>query len=201
MHRHAVTRFAKTSLAVAVAAVSLAACQSVDQSAIEAQAYTDDTLNDPIEPVGPGSAMTVEGFEWGFDIVEGVAVDGEVEVTFENTGGTVHNFRIDNAAGENKKVEAPPGESDTGVLKLFAGEYTYYCDIPGHRSQGMVGDLVVYASPEEAAQADPDATETATEEGTESDTGPGTDAGGGTETETPAPTEGGTGTETESTDA
>ena len=153
MHRHAFGRFGRTATLVAVAAFALTACQSVDQQAIEAQAYTDETRNDPIEPVGPGGSITVEGFEWGFDIVQGVAVDGEVEVTFENTGGTVHNFRIDNAAGENKKVEAPAGESETGVLKLFAGNYQYYCDIPGHRSQGMVGELTVYATAEEASEA------------------------------------------------
>lgn len=153
MHRHALGRFGRTAATVAAAAFALTACQSVDQDAIEARAYTEETRNDPIEPVGPGSSMTVEGFEWGFEIVEGVAVDGEVEVTFENVGGTVHNFRIDNAAGENKKVEAPAGESDTGVLKLFAGNYQYYCDIPGHRSQGMFGELTVYASPEEASEA------------------------------------------------
>lgn len=153
MHRHALGRFGRTAAVFAVAAVALAACQSADQDAISAQAYTSETLNDPVEPVGPGSAMTVEGFEWGFDIVEGVAVDGEVEVTFQNTGGTVHNFRIDNAAGENKKVQAPAGEADTGTLKLFAGSYTYYCDIPGHRSQGMIGELTVYATPEEASEA------------------------------------------------
>ena len=150
MHRHALGRFGRTAVAVAAAALALTACQSVDQDAIEAQAFTDETLNDPVEPIGPGSAMTVEGYEWSFDIVEGVAIDGPVEVTFRNTGGTVHNFRIDNAAGETKKVEAAAGEENTGTLKLFAGNYTYYCDIPGHRQQGMEGEITVFVSEEEA---------------------------------------------------
>lgn len=141
--------------AAALAAVALTACSGgPSQDAIDAQAYTDETLNDPIEPVGPGGSLEVEAYEFGFNLVGGVAIDGPVEVTLDNIGGTQHNFRIDAAAGENKKVEAAGGESNTGTLKLFGpGEYTYYCDIPGHRAQGMEGTLVVYATPEEAEQA------------------------------------------------
>lgn len=140
--------------ALAVGAVALAGCQGVPDGAISAQAYTDETLEDPIQPVGPGGSLTVEMFEWGFEIVEGVAIDGPVEVEAINTGGATHNFRIDEAAGDTKKVEAPAGESDTGTLQLFGpGTYTYYCDIPGHRAQGMEGELVVYATEEEAQEA------------------------------------------------
>jgi plastocyanin len=146
-------------LAALAAAATLTACESVDQAAIEAQAYSSETLNDPVRPIGDGSSMTVEGFEWGFEIVEGYAVDGPVEVTFRNTGGTIHNFRIDNAAGETKKVEAAPQEEDTGTLELFSGNYVYYCDIAGHRAQGMEGEITVYATEDEAESA---ATETPT---------------------------------------
>ncbi len=136
-----------------VASLALAGCQSVPDGAIEAAAYTDATLQDPVEPVGPGGSLTVEAFEWGFN-VEGAAIDGPVEIVFENIGGSEHNFRIDTAAGENKKVEATGGESAEGVLKLFGpGEYTYYRDVPGHRGNGMVGTLRVFATPEEADEA------------------------------------------------
>lgn len=133
------------------AALALAGCQGVPDGAIAAEAEScpeGSDCFDPVQPIGPGSTIQVEAFEWGFD-VGGVAIDGPVTVDFSNTGGATHNFRIDAAAGDNKLVEAPAGEESEGVLELFAGEYTYYCDIPGHRSQGMEGDLTVYL-PDEA---------------------------------------------------
>ncbi|MFP5310267.1 MAG: plastocyanin/azurin family copper-binding protein [Actinomycetes bacterium] len=138
---------------VVAAAVALTGCASVPDGALEAQAYTDETLNDPKIPVGPGSEMTVSTFEWGFEVLEGVAVDGPVEITLVNEGGAFHNFQIDAAAGENKVVEANAGEEGTGTLELFAGTYTYYCSVPGHRGQGMEGELTVYNSVEEAQEA------------------------------------------------
>lgn len=128
---------------LAVAALLLAACDSVNEAAVKAQSYTDETLNDPVLPAGPGGSITVEGFEWGFEILQDTPQAGPVTVNFRNTGGTTHNFRIDAAAGETKKVEALAGEEATGTLQLFAGTYTFYCDIPGHRAQGMEGTITV----------------------------------------------------------
>jgi plastocyanin len=143
-----------TAAVAAVSAFVLAGCASVPEGAIEAQAYTDETLADPKIPVGPGSEMTIRTFEWGFDIVEGVAVDGPVEITLVNEGGAFHNFQIDAAAGDTKAVEANAGEEGVGTLELFAGTYTYYCSVPGHRSQGMQGEITVYNSVEEAEAAE-----------------------------------------------
>ena len=35
------------------------------------------------------------------------------------------------------------GDTDTGTYPLEAGEYDFFCDIPGHRGQGMEGTIVV----------------------------------------------------------
>ncbi len=153
-------------LLAAVLCVGLAAsaCASVDQDAIKAEQFSQATIDDPKIPIGPGSEITVEAFEWGFD-VEGVAVDGAVKVNFVNIGGATHNFRIDNAAGDNKLVEAPGGETAEGELLLFGGAtYTYYCDIPGHRGEGMEGEIVVYRDGEAPEDADTTVDEEAPEE-------------------------------------
>ena len=178
------------------AALTLSACQSVDQDAIEAEAVAcpeGSDCFDKVEPVGPGGAITVEAGEFYFELQDGVAIDGPVEVTLDNVGGALHNFRIDQAAGETKKVEADAGATETGTLLLFGGTtYTYYCDIPGHRAQGMEGELTVYVD-EQSAQA-----EGAFDEGTDEPTE------GGTETEgaaTEEPTEDSTATEEPAPDA
>ncbi|MDX1659485.1 MAG: plastocyanin/azurin family copper-binding protein [Nitriliruptorales bacterium] len=140
----------KLAAAVLVGGIVLAGCQSVPEAAIDAQAFNEERLNDPVRAVGPGGQLVVEAGEFFFDLEEGVAVDGDIEVTLDNTGGALHNFRIDAATGDNVKVEAAAGETATGTLNLFAGEYTFYCDVPGHRSAGMEGTLTVYRSEEEA---------------------------------------------------
>lgn len=142
--------------ATALLAVALSACSASNQDAVDAAAFTEETANDPVEPIGPGSEMTVESFEWGFDIVSGYAVDGGVQITLVNVGDAEHNIRIDAAAGETNLVQAAGGAEATDTLLLFGAPggqvYTYYCDIPGHRGQGMEGELIVYSTVEEAEE-------------------------------------------------
>lgn len=146
-------RHRTTASVLAVALLALGGCATSNPDAVEARAFTQETLDDPVVPIGPGGDLFVETFEWGFDIIEGEPVDGAIEVTLDNIGSTLHNFQIDAAAGENVVVEAAAGEQNTGTLQLFAGNYVYYCSIPGHRAQGMEGELTVYATPEEAEEA------------------------------------------------
>lgn len=140
------------------AALTLSACQSVDQDAIAAEALAcpeGSDCFDPVQPIGPGGTLTVTAGEFFFELEQGVAIDGPVTVELINEGSALHNFRIDQAVSDDKKVEADAGETATGELLLFGGtEYTYYCDIPGHRSQGMEGTLQVYLDEEAAAEAD-----------------------------------------------
>lgn len=140
-------------LALALCAgLAASGCASVDQDAIAAQKFSQATIDDPKIPIGPGSEIVVDTFEWGFEIVEGVAIDDAVTVVLNNVGGATHNFRIDNAAGDNKLVEAAAGATEVGVLQLFGGAtYTYYCDIPGHRGEGMEGEIRVFLDEADAA--------------------------------------------------
>ncbi len=88
-----------------------------------------------------------------------------VHLTLVNAGALEHDFSIREIAAEDTHasegeaddhattedvhdlalhVAAPPGGS--GVLEFTpteAGEYEYYCTVPGHKEAGMVGTLVV----------------------------------------------------------
>lgn len=134
-------------------AMFLSACTTVPESYKDAAAIEcpsgSDCYDEPI-PVGPGGALIVEGGEFFFEITEGAETvqEGDVEVTFDNVGGAEHNFTIDEAYGDVISVppgneNTPPGETSTATLQLFAGTYTYYCSVPGHRAAGMVGTLTV----------------------------------------------------------
>lgn len=63
-----------------------------------------------------------------------------VKVLIPNEGAAVHDFSID-ALGISVTVN--PGETGEVVINAPAGEYEYYCNIPGHKDAGMVGKLIV----------------------------------------------------------
>ena len=158
----------KTGAILAAAALILSACQTANENAIEASGLAcppGSDCYDEVKPVGPGDAFAIESGDLFFEY-EGVrsdaddptaltiqTIEGDVTVTLENIGDGVHNFRVDEAVADTeagKKVEAPGNSTETGVLPLFSGTYIFYCDIPGHRSAGMVGTLEVLT----AAQAE-----------------------------------------------
>jgi uncharacterized cupredoxin-like copper-binding protein len=71
-----------------------------------------------------------------FDPTNATAKAGHVHITHENEGATPHTFVID---GTDFKLT----DDDDGDVELAAGDYTFYCDVPGHRDAGMEGTLTV----------------------------------------------------------
>lgn len=137
-----------SAAAAAVLAAALAGCAANQPEAIEAQGITQARAEDPVVPTGPGGEVSMEAGDLYFADQEGTAVDGEVTFVIDNVGGP-HNIVIDQAAGDQQKIDLPPGQETTGTLLLYGApgdgvEYRYYCDIPGHRSAGMEGTITVY---------------------------------------------------------
>ncbi len=64
---------------------------------------------------------------------------GPIDVVMPNESGVPHNLVID-GKGETKTI--PTGESDFKA-DFAAGDYTFYCSVPGHRQAGMEGKLTV----------------------------------------------------------
>ncbi|WP_052666128.1 hypothetical protein [Nitriliruptor alkaliphilus] len=145
---------------VTVSAALLAGCQSVPEEAKEAAAYecpVGEEGCDVVQPVGPGGEMTIiasrEG-EFSFTVEDGIAPTGEIRVAFSNEGTAVHNVEVLGAADGSTIPEAPGGGEDEGVFLLFPGEWTIICNIPGHRASGMEATIQVFATEEEAAEAE-----------------------------------------------
>ena len=65
-----------------------------------------------------------------------VATAGVIHIVHENAGSTVHTFVLD---GQDFKLT----DDDDGDIDLAAGDYLFYCDVPGHRGAGMEGTLTV----------------------------------------------------------
>ena len=71
-----------------------------------------------------------------FDPDQLTATAGVIHIVQENTGATTHTFVID---GQDFKLT----NDDSGDIELAAGDYVFYCDVPGHRAAGMEGTLTV----------------------------------------------------------
>jgi plastocyanin len=90
--------------------------------------------------------VTVEAEDTAFDVDEISAAPGTLEVTLVERGNLDHTFLVEDDEGDlldGKLTVTNDEEEDVGTFELEAGEYEYFCDIPGHRQQGMEGRLVV----------------------------------------------------------
>jgi len=89
-----------------------------------------------------GGAVTVRARDIAFDVGRIEATPGPLAVTLVEDGALPHTFVIDGV--DDFKLEVDSGtDEDAGTVELDAGEYEFYCDVAGHRAQGMEGTLVV----------------------------------------------------------
>ncbi|MFM8594195.1 MAG: cupredoxin domain-containing protein, partial [Chloroflexota bacterium] len=84
-------------------------------------------------------AVTVTSYDIYFDpATVTVPAEKEVTVTLPNAGAAPHNFSID---ALKVNVDLSPGETKEAKFTAPAGEYEYYCNVPGHKEAGMIGTL------------------------------------------------------------
>ena len=97
----------------------------------------------PTAPAAAAMSVTITAHDIYFDPKE-VTIPANTDVKFvlPNEGAAPHNFSID---ALNVSVDLPPGETKDVVINAPAGEYEYYCNVPGHKEAGMVGKLIVSA--------------------------------------------------------
>ena len=72
-----------------------------------------------------------------------VAEGAVVQITLVNGDGALHDVVFPDFGGASEQI-ATKGSSSTTVFRADkAGEFAYYCSVPGHRQAGMEGVLVV----------------------------------------------------------
>jgi uncharacterized cupredoxin-like copper-binding protein len=116
---------------VLAAALSAAGCGSDDPSI--ARPGQSPTGGDAVEVVAEDIRFSETSFR---------AKAGAVAISYRNEGRIEHTLVIEDVDGFMLDVRAH-GDSDHGSLELEAGQYTIYCDIPGHRQAGMEATLEV----------------------------------------------------------
>jgi plastocyanin len=94
-----------------------------------------------------GSTLDLTSPEDGSLVFDPDSLDapaGSVTVSYTNPSSVPHNVHIESDGEEVAASEdVTDGESSEASADLEAGEYTYFCSIPGHREGGMEGTLTV----------------------------------------------------------
>lgn len=91
---------------------------------------------------GAAQAVTIASGDLWFDPDEVTVDAGEVMFTLDNAAGAVEHDLVIAELGDLEVAYADPGRTATGTVELEAGNYTFYCSIPGHRA-AMEGTLEV----------------------------------------------------------
>lgn len=101
---------------------------------------------DPPRAPGDGGEISMDAGDFFYADFVGEVVEGDIAITLVNIANGTHNIVFDAAnQGSDVPIEADGGETASGTVNLFAGEYVFYCSIPGHREAGMEGSLLVPA--------------------------------------------------------
>ncbi len=127
----------KNRLAVAIVAagtLALSACSGGSED-------TTDTT-DTSAPAADNQVTLNGTAALKFDPTTATAEAGTVTFAL-SSDAVVHNVVIEGVNDDAVVVEAQAGETATGTVDLEAGDYTYFCNVAGHREAGMEGTLTV----------------------------------------------------------
>ena len=134
----------RTAIALAAAALVLTGCggDDPDDGASGAESATATFTGGEVEFVGTGAIA------WEAEQVSAVIDQGELDVTLVCDGSTPHNLLIEginvvDGEDEDEILGCEGDDEVTGTVKIQPGTYQFWCDIPGHRSAGMEGELTV----------------------------------------------------------
>ncbi len=95
------------------------------------------------EPKGPADeTLSIAADNFSFDPDAPKVSSGVVELELDGKEGT-HTLVFDDNKVPGFQLEANSGQTVKKKVDLAPGKYTFYCDITGHRAQGMEGTLTV----------------------------------------------------------
>lgn len=143
------------ALVLVLAALGLAACGSDDGSS-DTGTTTETTAESGTngdgseaegKSAGSAGAIAFEADPAGglaYTSDKATAKAGKVTIDFTNPQPLQHDVAIEDKNGETiAKTDVIAEGSDSTTAELEAGEYTFYCTVPGHREGGMEGTLTV----------------------------------------------------------
>lgn len=103
----------------------------------------------PAATPGASNTVTIGSYDIFFDPKEvTIPADTDVTITLPNKGVTLHNFSITDHKNENLPfdpidIDIEPGAIEEVTINAPAGQYYFFCNVPGHQAAGMWGTLTV----------------------------------------------------------
>ena len=97
------------------------------------------------EPAGEGTTLELAadpGGGFSFDKKTLEAPAGTITIHLTNDASVPHDVAVEGNGVDEKSETVTNGDTSLTV-DLEPGEYTFYCDVPGHRAGGMEGTLTV----------------------------------------------------------
>lgn len=97
------------------------------------------------EPAGGGTTLELAADPGGgftFDKKTLEAPAGTITIHLTNDASVPHDVAIE-GNGVDEKTDTVTNGDVSLTVELEAGEYTFYCSVPGHRAGGMEGTLTV----------------------------------------------------------
>jgi plastocyanin len=132
-------------LATLALVVAVAACGGDDDDEASEEPPAEETTTEDTGGGGGGGTITLTadpGGDLSFDQTELTAAAGEVTIELVNDSGVPHNVEVEGNGVEEVSETITEGTTSLTVT-LEAGEYEFYCAVPGHREGGMEGTLTV----------------------------------------------------------
>ncbi len=108
----------------------------------EAESHAHADVNGPVDANAP--VVNVIASEFKYETAMSEVEAGEpFSIQIQNLGFLEHDITFAGLEDEFG-LHVQPGESNIGTFSIHeAGEYVYYCTVPGHRQAGMTGTLMV----------------------------------------------------------
>ncbi len=78
-----------------------------------------------------------------YEFASAEAAPGSVKLSSPNDSNVPHNIAIEGGGLDEKGEVVQGGGVSEITVELKAGEYMFYCSVPGHREGGMLGKLTV----------------------------------------------------------
>ena len=140
-------------LVCVVAALGVAGCGGGDDNSSDTSATTTATTDTTTTPEGTTGASGGGGGvikvaadpngDLAFVQKSLTAKPGKNTIEFTNESSLPHDAKIEKGGEEIGGTEVVTGEKADATVELDAGEYTFFCSVPGHRDAGMEGKLTV----------------------------------------------------------
>jgi plastocyanin len=140
----------RITVVAVLAVLLLAACEQQEPSITleeqvpaEMREEAEPAENNDEAPADAAETVEFQADELFFEGIPETLAAGAVEFVMENVGNLPHDLVIEELGDRVVVPLTDAGETNSGTVELESGEYTLYCDVPGHRAGGMEETVTV----------------------------------------------------------